>query len=90
MSDFTKRLIEERERTNRIITVGDLKKFLAEFPDDTPVVERRYSDCQSMQMKDWEARRVLLQRGHWHRLLDKGESEKGLKNVVDAVLFEGN
>ncbi len=90
MSIFTERLIAERERTNRIITVGDLKKFLAEFPDDTPVVESRYSDCQSMQLEDWSARRVLLQRGHWHRLLGKGESEKGLKNVVDAVYFQGN
>lgn len=37
------------------MTVRELRDFLSQFPDDTPILETRYSDFGPMDLNSWRA-----------------------------------
>lgn len=73
------------------LTVGELRAYLAQFPDSMEVIERRYSDYQHMSLEDWKLINAVERPDkNWITRYHHTMSAEDQSRVKQYLIFEGN
>jgi hypothetical protein len=84
---------EIKERLNgfggKILTVGELKKMLEQYPDDMEIVNQRYSDYQIISEDEWSVVEGVDKDG-WVMRAHPTMSDDNKARVKKYLHLEGN
>jgi hypothetical protein len=80
------------------MTVKEFREYLAQFPDDMPIVEQIYSDYRPMTIESWEKIIALkMSGGSWYMTNDWRLDPKSRYHRIDeqgtpieVLFFKGN
>lgn len=70
--------------------VQDLKDLLAGLPDDMEVIEKRYSDYQSMELDCWRVVDAVGTGNGWLMRAHHSMSPENRANSRKCLFFSGN